>query len=234
MKTYAFIFARGGSKGLPGKNIKMFAGKPMLAHSIEMAMNIDEIERVFVSTDDSEIADTALRWGAEVINRPGELAQDNSPEWLAWLHAVKYVNTEYGIFDKFISLPVTAPLRAKEDVENCLSALREGVDMIVTVTESGRNPFFNMVRIDESDAVHLFSQGSKRITRRQDAPKAYDMTTVAYVTRPEFVLKSRGVFDGVVHAVIIPQERAIDIDTPVDFTIAACLSKKVEGYEEYS
>ena len=114
MKTYAFIFARGGSKGLPGKNIKMFAGKPMLAHSIEMAMNIDEIERVFVSTDDSEIADTALRWGAEVINRPGELAQDNSPEWLAWQHAIRTIRSAKGEpkIDVFVSIPPTSPLRA--------------------------------------------------------------------------------------------------------------------------
>ncbi len=83
MKTFAFIFARGGSKGVPGKNIPDLHGKPLLAYSIDMAHKIDEISRVVVSTDDNNIAAVAIEYGAEVINRPHELAQDDTPEWLA-------------------------------------------------------------------------------------------------------------------------------------------------------
>ena len=89
MKIFAFIFARGGSKGIPGKNIRNLGGKPLLAHSILMAQSIDKISRVFVSTDDQEIADIGAEYGAEIIERPPELAQDDSSEWLAWLHAIE-------------------------------------------------------------------------------------------------------------------------------------------------
>ena len=91
MKIFAFIFARGGSKGLPGKNLLNLDGKPLLAHSIMTAKNIDEISRIFVSTDSSEIAEVAIKYGAEVINRPSDLAQDNSPEWMAWAHSVSWL-----------------------------------------------------------------------------------------------------------------------------------------------
>jgi N-acylneuraminate cytidylyltransferase len=91
MKVAAFIFARGGSKGLPGKNIREFGGKPLIAWSIEQALEAQEIDQVFVSTDSLEIAEIALRYGAQVpFLRPAELASDHSPEWLAWQHGLKY------------------------------------------------------------------------------------------------------------------------------------------------
>ena len=91
MKTFAFIFARGGSKGVLGKNIRNLGGKPLLAHSIITAQNIDEISRIFVSTDSQDIAEVGIKYGAEIINRPVELAQDDSPEWLSWWHAIKWL-----------------------------------------------------------------------------------------------------------------------------------------------
>ena len=223
MMSHAFVFARGGSKGVPGKNIKFLGNKPLLAYSIEMARNLDHIERTFVSTDDAEIAKIAREWGAEVIDRPPELAQDNSPEWLAWQHAVTHVEQKYGKFDVFVSLPTTSPLRSKDDVQACLLALSSEVDVVITVTEASNNPFFNMVSIDDKGRACLFNDGQEIYIRRQDVPMAYNMTTVAYVIRAEFVMKAQGVFDGVVKAVEVPQERAIDIDTPVDFEIARCL-----------
>ena len=101
MKTFAFIFARGGSKGVIGKNIRNLGGKPLLAHSIITAQNIDEISRIFVSTDDQDIAEVGIKYGAEIINRPVELAQDDSPEWLSWLHAIKWLETRNEFFDCF-------------------------------------------------------------------------------------------------------------------------------------
>ena len=110
--TYAFIFARGGSKGVPVKNIKPMAGKPLIAYAIELALEHLGIDRVFVSTDDVNIADVAAEYGAEVISRPEKLAQDDSPEWLAWQHAIAYVEKNYEASDDstFISLPTTSPL----------------------------------------------------------------------------------------------------------------------------
>ena len=103
MKTHAFVFARGGSKGIPHKNIRILEGKPLLAWSIEMAMSLPEIDRVFVSTDDLDIGEVARAWDAEVITRPTEFAKDDAPEWLAWQHAVREVQSMFGEFGRFLS-----------------------------------------------------------------------------------------------------------------------------------
>jgi N,N'-diacetyl-8-epilegionaminate cytidylyltransferase len=232
MKAFAFIFARGGSKGLPGKNIRIFAGKPLLAHSIEIAKKVPQIKRIFVSTDDENIADVARRWGAVVIKRPIHLALDDSSEWLSWQHAIGCVNKEYGKFDMFVSLPATAPLRCKEDVETCLKMKDENTDIVVTMTDTTRSPWFNMVRVVENGYVHLLADDGKQYVRRQDVPKAYDMTTVAYVANPEFILKASHVFDGRVRAMNLPVERALDIDTLLDFEIAEFLFNKIENNSE--
>ena len=122
-KTVCFIFARGGSKGLPKKNILSISGKPLLIHSIRIAKSIKEIDSIYVSTDSEEIADLAFTENIEVIKRPSELAKDNSPEWLSWQHAIQFVYKREGHFNIFVSLPTTAPLRIKEDVNRCIKAL---------------------------------------------------------------------------------------------------------------
>lgn len=224
MKIYAFIFARGGSKGLPGKNIKMLLGVPLIAYSIKVAQSIKEIDKIFVSTDDDDIALVASEFGAEVINRPNSLAQDTSAEWDAWRHAVIYVNDKYGQFDIFLSLPATAPLRNREDVISCLNIIKDkNTDMVITVSESHNNPHFNMVKLNDTGIVELFNKTNIKIERRQDVPAAFNITTVAYATRPSFIMKNEGLFDGVVRSVEIPPERAIDIDTYTDFVVAQCL-----------
>ena len=111
MKTFCYIFARGGSKGLPGKNIKKLLNKPLISYSIKIAKSINEIDKCFVSTDCEEIAKISESNGAIVIKRPKELSQDNSPEWKAWEHAINWTYETYGTFTKFLSLPSTAPLR---------------------------------------------------------------------------------------------------------------------------
>ena len=231
MKTYAFIFARGGSKGVSGKNIRTLAGKPLLAHSIELAKKIDSLKEIFVSTDDEQIKMIALKWGATVIPRPRELAQDNSPEWLAWQHALEWVNNERGDFDIFISLPCTAPLRDINDVEKCLNQIDDATDIVITITDTSHSPWFNMVRPTENGYIRLLIDGGQQYFRRQDAPKAFDMTTVAYVTRPNFIRQASGIFEGRVKAIIIPEERALDIDTELDFQIAEFLLQKNKDME---
>jgi N-acylneuraminate cytidylyltransferase len=229
MNAVAFIFARGGSKGLPGKNLHLFCGKPMIAWSIEHAKSIKRIRRVIVSTDSEEIASVAREFGAETpFMRPPELARDDSPEWLAWRHALNYLLESEGILpDVMVSVPVTAPLRSADDIENCLDVFAKGeTDSVVTVTEAHRSPFFNMVKRNQDGTVSLVIPPSSTIARRQDAPSVFDMTTVAYVVRPQFVLAHNSLFEGRVHAVTIPLERAIDIDTLLDFQIAEFLMKQ--------
>jgi len=226
MKTIAFIFARGGSKGLPKKNILPLNGKPLLGHSIDMAKSIGEVSEIFVSTDDKDIARIAEQFKAHVILRPKHLAQDDSPELLSWKHAVACLNENNYTFDKFLSLPTTAPLRNTADVQACLDLLDSNTDVVVTITESHRNPFFNMVTMQQDGYVKLLSVDGKTYSRRQDAPKSYDMTTVAYVSTPEFILLTNSLFEGRVKAISIPRERALDIDTEIDFMIADTIIKR--------
>ena len=145
MRVFAFIFARGGSKGVPGKNIRNLNGKPLIAHSIDIAKNISKISKIFVSTDDKNIADIASKYGAEIIHRPANLAQDDSAEWLAWKHAVEWVYEKKGHFDKFVSLQATSPLRNETDVVNCIKMLDKDTDIVVTMTNTSRSPNFNML-----------------------------------------------------------------------------------------
>jgi N-acylneuraminate cytidylyltransferase len=226
MNAIAFIFARGGSKGLPGKNIRHLGGKPLIAWSITHALAVKRIKRVIVSTDSEEIAAVARDYGAEVpFIRPAELARDDSPEWQAWRHALNYLSeTEGTLPEAMVSVPTTAPLRLALDIENCLDEYQKGdTDIVITVTDAHRSPYFNMVKTNADGTVSLVNPPQSAITRRQDAPVVYDMATVCYVANPAFVLTHNATFEGRVKAVHVPTERAIDIDTLLDFQIAESL-----------
>ncbi|KNC91472.1 cytidylyltransferase domain-containing protein [Trabulsiella odontotermitis] len=232
MKINAFIFARGGSKGLPGKNIKPLGNKPLLQYSIEIAKKCPSIAGVYVSTDDDAIANVAEKNGATVIRRPAELAGDTSPEWLAWRHAIEWVEKAEGHFDGFVSLPATSPLRSVEDVENAISKrIQAEADICISVTPASRSPFFNMVKFDEAGYVKLVNEPSRQVIRRQDAPAVYDITTVVYATTSQFILNNYGLFSGKVTSIIVPKERAVDIDDIFDFYMAEILLK--EAHHEW-
>lgn len=229
MKQYivGFIFARGGSQEVPGKNTRLLAGKPLIAYAIETAFQSEFIDRVEVSTDDEKIAQIAKDFGAEVpFVRPKELAQDNSPEWLAWQHAIRTLKEQNKgrELDVFVSIPPTAPLRAAEDVDKAIQTFLESdADIVITVKKASRHPSFNMITLDEQNCAKLVLPLDKHIIRRQDASPVYDMTTVAYVASPKFIMESKAIFEGRVKAVIIPEERALDIDTELDFQFAEYL-----------
>jgi CMP-N-acetylneuraminic acid synthetase len=222
----AFIFARGGSKGLPGKNIKLLNDKPLIAWSIEHALSSKYIDRVIVSTDSKEIASVASKFGAEVpFIRPDELAQDDSSELLAWRHGLDYIQSSSGSLPNIlVSVPATAPLRNVGDIENCIELYKQSdVEMVITISNSNRSPYFNMVKKTREGYVEIVNPPNTAIFRRQDAPKVFDVATVCYVANPEFIMKNDSIFDGRVKAVNIPPERAIDIDTLLDFQIAETL-----------
>ena len=230
MRTFAFVFARGGSKGIPRKNLQLLDGKPLIAWSIQMGQSLSEVEQVFVSTEDAEIAEVASTFGAEVIQRTDHLAQDTSPEWLAWQHAIEWVQERLGTFDRFLSLPTTAPLRSLQDVQGCLDLLEENTDVVITMTPASRSPWFNMVREGANGELRLLVEGN--YDRRQDAPVGYDITTAAYVLRPKFVMDHYRLWDGRVKGVVVPNERAIDIDTPMDLEIARFLYRRKEEVQQ--
>ena len=223
MRTFAFVFARGGSKGVIKKNIKFFAKKPLIAHSIKLAKQLPEIEHCFVSTDSKEIGMVAKRFGATIIKRPKNMSRDDSPEFMAWRHAVSLVEKKIGKFDRFISIPTTSPLRTLSDIQKCLDALDEATDVVITMTPAQKNPWFNMVTFDQDGKLRLVNKKKNKIIRRQDAPEVFDMTGVCFVARKDFILKSNNIWDGRVRGIIIPPERAIDIDTEYDFKLAELL-----------
>lgn len=227
MRTIAVICARAGSKGLPGKNIKSFMGKPLIAHSIDIAKRTDTVRRVIVSTDCSRIADIAVSYGAEVpFLRPPELAQDNSPEWLVWKHVISWLEQENQDFGAIVVLPPTAPLRSVEDVNGAINMFCYGdCDGVVCGVEASRNPLFNMVTIDADNMCSLAMRKAEKITRRQDAPIFYDLTTVCYVMKKDYVKNKNYLFDGNIKLYLVPPERAIDIDTPLDFSIAELMAE---------
>ncbi|MCK9630276.1 MAG: acylneuraminate cytidylyltransferase family protein [Methanoregula sp.] len=224
-----FIFARGGSKGVPRKNIRPLAGKPLIAWSILAAKESRFISRVIVSTDDDEIARIARQYGAEVpFMRPAELAGDRATEWSAWQHAITEVKKDHPHpLDVFVSIPATSPMRASTDIDACISRLLESdADIVITVKKAERSPYFNMVNLDDGGYAHVVISTGSNMTRRQDAPPVFDMTTVAYAVRPAFIMRAHGIFDGKVVVVEVPTERALDIDTEFDFRIAEFLMKE--------
>lgn len=225
----AGIFARGGSKGVSRKNVRLLAGKPLIAHAIEVAQASSLIDRVFVSTEDAEIADVARRYGAEVpFVRPAALAGDASPEWAAWQHAIRTLQPA-GVapWAAFVSVPTTSPMRAVEDIDNCIRRLFDsGADIAITVRPAERSPYFNMVTVDADGLARLVIPPDRAMARRQDAPRVFDITTVAYAARPEFILSAGSIFDGRVAAVTVPVERSLDIDTEFDFAVAEALMQR--------
>jgi N-acylneuraminate cytidylyltransferase len=191
------------------------------------------IDRVAVSTDDEEIAAIARRYGAEVpFLRPAELASDTASEFLAWKHALSSfaeVGSPVGVF---VSIPTTSPLRDVEDVDRCIRALDARTDLVLTVTPARRHPMFNMVTIDGDGLIHLAMTSSKPIQRRQDVFPIYDVCTVAYAARPEFVLASDGLLSGRTRAVEVPLERSLDIDTELEFQFAEFLAGRLESLKK--
>jgi N-acylneuraminate cytidylyltransferase len=225
-RILALICARGGSKGIPRKNIRSLGGKPLIAWSILVARKCQGIDRIVVSTDDAEIAAIAREFGAETpFLRPEELARDGSPEWSVWRHALETLETFGGYRPEIlINIPPTAPFRSPEDLVAAVQALEEGdTDMVISVSEARRNPYFNMIEMDGKGFAYLCKKNHAGLTRRQDAPPVYDMTTVVYAARPEYVFTSEGLFQGKVRAVVIPEIRALDIDTPLDWKYAEFL-----------
>jgi N-acylneuraminate cytidylyltransferase len=179
-----------------------------------------------VSTDSIEIAEIAKKYGATVpFIRPHELSKDNSPEWMAWRHMMNYLFERDGkLPDAMLSVPTTAPLRLVSDIQRCVDAFELGkTDAIVTVTDAHRSPFFNMVALDQYGFANVVIASKSGIFRRQDSQKVFDMTTAAYVIDAKFIMEHDGIFEGRVKAIHLPLERAIDIDTSLDFEIAEFL-----------
>lgn len=232
-KVVCVIPARGGSKGVPRKNIKLLAGKPLIAYTIEQALESKYIDRTIVSTEDDEIANISRQFGAEVpFLRPEHLAGDQVATVDVLLHAINWLDEmELYSFDILVLLHTTTPLRAVEDIDACIEILKDtNADNIFSVTEAHRNPYFNMVEVDERGKVQLIKQGS--FTSRQSAPKVYDMNSSIYVWWKERFKKSVKIFMDNSRIYIMPKQRSVDIDDDIDFKIAEMImAEKTKNYE---
>ena len=225
------VFARGGSKGVPRKNIRMCAGKPLIAYSIEMAKALDVFDRIIVSTDDEEIAEVARSYGAEVpFMRPDYLARDESREIDSWKHMVTFLGDQNKTPDILVSIPATSPLRGEQDVKGCIELLlHNDIDVALTVTRTPHNPYFSMVKKSNGRLLEKFISHEDRICRRQDAPLVYVITGGAYAVRVSYLLQTNDLFAGRVQGIAVPQGRALDIDSEYDLHIAELLLEYRKG-----
>ena len=226
MNILALICARGGSKGIKDKNLLKFKNSTLLGNAINQAKSSKYIYKVVVSTDSRRIIKEAKKYKAEMpFVRPARLAQDNSPEIETWKHPIKFINKEKKI-DYFVSIPTTSPLRQVSDIDRCIKlAIKKKLDIVFSITKSSKNPYFNILTFKKKK-LEIILKTKKKIIRRKDAPKCFDLTTVCYVFKPEYILKlKRDMFIGKTGYVEIPKKRAIDVDDPLDYEIIKSLSK---------
>ncbi|MDA7959523.1 MAG: acylneuraminate cytidylyltransferase family protein [Nitrosopumilus sp.] len=209
------ILARGGSKGIPRKNVRLLRGRPLITHSIDVAKQVDQIDRVLVSTDDAEIRRVAEEAGAEVVDRPAELATDTA----SYVDAVHHLLRAAGIRPETIvvALETTAPLRTKEDVERCIRLYGDDADCVISVTEVKSHPTY-MFRM--SGGMMAPFDESSRPGNRQEMETLYAYTGSILVASAGFLLSQKeSVYGGRIRGHVMDERRSIDIDTPLDFEI---------------
>jgi N-acylneuraminate cytidylyltransferase len=222
-KVVATICARGGSKGLPGKNLRPLAGKPLIVHSIEQALACAAIAGVYVSTDDEAIAEVARAAGAQVpYLRPAGLATDEAPKLPAIEHLLAHLETQGHAIATAVDLQPTSPLRAPGDIEGAL-ALAPQADLVVSVTEPSHNPYYTLCEADAQGRLQLSKPAA--FARRQDAPQVWGLNGSIYVWRREAL--PRAIRDGFwsvrVTPFPMPRNRSVDIDDADDFDYAQWL-----------
>jgi CMP-N,N'-diacetyllegionaminic acid synthase len=220
------ICARGGSAGLPGKNIRELCGKPLIAWSIEQALASGIADRVYVSTDSEEIACVARSCGAEVpFLRPAELATSTAGKLPVVGHLVDWVEKYHGTVDMIIDLDPTSPLRDVTDIQICAAMLDEVTDVVITAYVSDKNPYFNMVEQKSNGFFERVCRPTDEALGRQSAPKVYAMNASIYVWHRHTL--SSSLWDSPrIRLHVMPRERSIDIDHPIDFDLVELLMKR--------
>ncbi len=222
-QTIATICARGGSKGLPLKNIKIFAEKPLIVHTIELALMSPSIDSVWVSTDDEAIADIARRAGAQVpYIRPAALATDDAPKLPVIEHLVQHIESCGMSINRVVDLQPTSPLRTVADIEGAIVA-SDGVPLLASVRAASDNPYFNLVELDNMGVAHL-SKGNGT-SRRQDSPRVCALNGSIYVWQRNALKQAstEGLWSVKMGVFEMPAWRSVDIDNLEDFEYAQWL-----------
>lgn len=223
------VNARGGSKGVPRKNIVPIAGKPLIAWTLEAAQKAESVRRLIVSTDDPEIAEVARRWGAEVpVLRPPELAQDDTPQVHVVLHILEYLETSHGYRpDYVLLLQPTSPLRSPEDIDGAVElALRCDAESVVSVCEARSHPYWCR-RLTPDGKLLPFVEAALWSVSRQQLPKAYQFNGAIFLVRRESVVEKRAFVTGDSLAYVMPRERSLDIDDTWDLHVARLIMENL-------
>ncbi|MGB6064907.1 MAG: acylneuraminate cytidylyltransferase family protein [Desulfomonilaceae bacterium] len=223
----AIIPARSGSKGIPGKNLRPVAGKPLIAWTVEAALAATLLDRVIVSTESSQIVEVALRYGAEApFMRPENLAQDDTPGVAPVLHAAEWLEENQGYRpDLIMLLQPTSPLRISEDIDNAIAlAVKRKADAVVSVTLAGAHPFW-MKRIHYDGRMTDFIKLDRPIDRRQDLPPLYVLNGAIYLARYEVLMEWKTFDTDNTFSFVMPPERSLDVDTPWDLYLADLVLK---------
>mgnify|MGYP001048859678 FL=1 len=228
MKPLYIIPARGGSKGIPRKNIKELCGRPLIAYTVDAAIEARKRlgGHILLSTDDAETAGIVKGLGIEVeYMRPAELAGDTSGSREVMLHAMDWAESQGIEYDCVVLLQPTSPFRTADDIVACTQLLEPGIDMAVSVCEAADNPYFNIFETDADGYLHI-SKGDGKLTRRQDAPKAWVYNGAVYAINPASLrAMPMGMFGHRVPSVM-PRERSIDIDGPADWLAAETIMSR--------
>lgn len=232
LKRICTICARGGSKGVKGKNTRLLLGKPLIAYSIEQAKTSGLFDAIAVSSDSDEILKVSKEWGVEyLIKRPDELATDQAAKLPATRHCVTEVERAMGCqFATMVDLDATSPLRLVEDIHNAVVMHEDSdADNVITAMAARRSPYFNLVELSP-DGIPVLSKSLKNaIVRRQDSPKCYDMNASIYVWKRQVFFSSDTVFNPASRLYVMPEERSVDIDSELDFKIVELLMGEREG-----
>lgn len=220
------IGARKGSKGVVRKNFRDLCGKPLIDWSLDQLLQHPMVDEVVVSTDDEEIYDHAVRKGALNIGlRPAHLATDEAPKWGVWQHALDAGQSKAGReVTAFLDLDCTSPLREMDDITGALTLFsKEAPDMVMSVCEARKNPYFNLVEPDETGALHVSKPLPGGVWARQAAPTVYEHAASTYVVDPSYLRNAQTIYEGRVIPFEMLPERCIDIDSPFDLKMVELL-----------
>lgn len=226
MKALFVIPARGGSKGIPHKNIKPLGGKPLIRYAIDCARQLASDKDICVTTDDAEIIKCVEDYGLKVpFVRPDYLATDTMGTYEVLLHALSFYEQQGRKYDAIVLLQPTSPFRTKEDVEDTMSLYNDNVDMVVSVKEAATNPYYNSFE-EDAEGNLVISKGDGHYCRRQDAPKAWEYNGAVYVINPQS-LKERNMSEfKKIKKHEMDTLHSLDLDTLLDWKIAELLIKE--------
>ncbi len=215
------ICCRAGSKGVKNKNVKLLCGKPLVAYTFETALSCTLPDDIIVSTDSEIVAQIARQYRVGfIINRPAELATDEASKWPVFIHALEtYEKAKQVKVDYIIDMDATAPLKIKDDIEGAIETALKNIDadVIITAYEAESNPYFNMMEIDQHGFANMVKQANLPLACRQHAPPVYSLSPSAFAIKREALYKYNHWSEARCKLFIMPRERAVDIDTEMDF-----------------